>query len=63
MAKAVVPIQAFRKKFGDLNGEAIADRLQEFASQFLHELPKDAKAPKADVKTPDLADVHPVKAR
>ena len=37
MAKAVVPMRAFREKFGDLDGEAIGPELQELVSQFLHE--------------------------
>jgi nanoRNase/pAp phosphatase (c-di-AMP/oligoRNAs hydrolase) len=37
MAKAVVPIERFRQKFGDLNGPAITARIVEMAEQFLHE--------------------------
>jgi nanoRNase/pAp phosphatase (c-di-AMP/oligoRNAs hydrolase) len=37
MAKAVVPIDRFREKFGDLQGSAIAARILEMAEQFLHE--------------------------
>jgi nanoRNase/pAp phosphatase (c-di-AMP/oligoRNAs hydrolase) len=37
MAKAVVPIERFRAKFGDLNGRALTERLAEMAEQFLHE--------------------------
>jgi hypothetical protein len=37
MAKAVVPMRAFRDKFGDLPAEAIGPRLQELVAQFLHE--------------------------
>src|SRR5712691_380031 len=37
MAKAVMPLQAFQKKFGDLNADAIAGRLHELAAQFLSE--------------------------
>jgi len=35
MAKAIVPMRAFREKFGDLNGDAIGARLQELAHEFL----------------------------
>jgi nanoRNase/pAp phosphatase (c-di-AMP/oligoRNAs hydrolase) len=37
MAKAVVPIERFRGKFGDLDGPALTARLAEMAEQFLHE--------------------------
>jgi nanoRNase/pAp phosphatase (c-di-AMP/oligoRNAs hydrolase) len=37
MAKAVVPIEAFRERYGDLQGADITAKLQEMVSQFLHE--------------------------
>jgi nanoRNase/pAp phosphatase (c-di-AMP/oligoRNAs hydrolase) len=37
MAKAVVPMRAFREKFGDLDAEGITARLRELAAQFLRE--------------------------
>src|SRR5438067_7266187 len=37
MAKAVVPIERFRAKYGNLEGEAVAAKLAEMAAQFLHE--------------------------
>ncbi|MGH9145863.1 MAG: hypothetical protein ACRD1Q_04075 [Vicinamibacterales bacterium] len=37
MAKAVVPIEAFRERYGDLQSEDITAKLQEMVSQFLHE--------------------------
>src|SRR5436190_2340997 len=43
MAKAVMPVEAFRKKFGDLNADGIARRLHELAAQFLHEAPREHK--------------------
>jgi nanoRNase/pAp phosphatase (c-di-AMP/oligoRNAs hydrolase) len=44
MAKAVVPMRAFREKFGDLPGEEICRKLQEFAHEFLaHEVPAHEK--------------------
>ncbi len=52
MAKAVVPMRAFREKFGDLAGEAIGAKLQELVSQFLHEV---ATAPEKSDK-PDKSD-------
>ena len=35
--KAVVPMERFREKFGDLSGPAITARIAELAEQFLHE--------------------------
>ena len=43
MAKAVVPMRAFREKFGDLSGDEIGVRLQELVAQFLHEVPSAEK--------------------
>jgi nanoRNase/pAp phosphatase (c-di-AMP/oligoRNAs hydrolase) len=44
MAKAVVPLRAFREKFGELTAEQFADRILELMSQFLHEhQPPDKK--------------------
>ena len=37
MAKAVVPIERFREKFGDLSGPDITSHIAELAEQFLHE--------------------------
>jgi nanoRNase/pAp phosphatase (c-di-AMP/oligoRNAs hydrolase) len=37
MAKAVVPIERFRTKHGDLDAEGFTARLAEMADQFLHE--------------------------
>jgi nanoRNase/pAp phosphatase (c-di-AMP/oligoRNAs hydrolase) len=37
MAKAVVPVAAFREKFGDLGPEQLADRVLKLAHDFLHE--------------------------
>jgi nanoRNase/pAp phosphatase (c-di-AMP/oligoRNAs hydrolase) len=43
MAKAVVPIERFRQKFGELSGPAITARIAEIAEQFLHEPAIDKK--------------------
>src|SRR5260221_2868779 len=44
MAKAVVPMRAFREKFGDLSGEAIGARLRELVHEFLqHDAPASEK--------------------
>jgi len=37
MAKAVVPIDRFRQKFGDLAGADLTARIADMAEQFLHE--------------------------
>jgi hypothetical protein len=37
MAKAVVPIERFRAKYGSLDADAFTARLAEMAEQFLHE--------------------------
>src|SRR4051812_697058 len=63
MAKAVVPLRAFREKFGNLGGEEIARRLHDLVTQFLHDAPKDGKVHKADGRS-DPADLREeVKAR
>jgi nanoRNase/pAp phosphatase (c-di-AMP/oligoRNAs hydrolase) len=54
MAKAVVPMRAFREKYGNLAGEAIGPKLQELVSQFLHEAataPEKADKPDKVEKT------------
>jgi nanoRNase/pAp phosphatase (c-di-AMP/oligoRNAs hydrolase) len=43
MAKAVVPLHAFRRKFGDLEATGIGDRLQQLVTEFLHEPARDLK--------------------
>jgi nanoRNase/pAp phosphatase (c-di-AMP/oligoRNAs hydrolase) len=44
MAKAVIPMRAFRQKFGELNAEDIGARLQELVKDFLqHEAPVERK--------------------
>ena len=40
MAKAVVPLRAFREKFGDIPPDAIGAKLQEFAHEFLQHEPQ-----------------------
>jgi nanoRNase/pAp phosphatase (c-di-AMP/oligoRNAs hydrolase) len=48
MAKAVVPMAAFRAKFGDLDGPAIGQRLQALVHEFLqHEQPAPREVVKA----------------
>ena len=43
MAKAVVPIDRFRQKFGDLAGPDLTARIAEMAEQFLHEPANEKK--------------------
>jgi len=50
MAKAVIPIEQFRAKFGDLSGVGIAGRIGELAEEFLSEPASDKKL---HVKTAD----------
>jgi nanoRNase/pAp phosphatase (c-di-AMP/oligoRNAs hydrolase) len=48
MAKAVVPLRAFREKFGNLQADQFTDRVLELALEFLHEhQPADKKLVKA----------------
>jgi nanoRNase/pAp phosphatase (c-di-AMP/oligoRNAs hydrolase) len=47
MAKAVVPMGAFRSKFGDLDGAAIGERLQNIVHEFLQH---DQAAPREVAK-------------
>src|SRR5262245_5129167 len=50
MAKAVVPMRAFREKFGNIEAKDIPAKLQELAMQFLHEAKdKDLKTVKSEV--------------
>src|SRR4051812_35793501 len=53
MAKAVVPMRAFREKYGDLSGDDIGAKLQALAHEFLaHDLPSphDKKREPAGIK-------------
>jgi nanoRNase/pAp phosphatase (c-di-AMP/oligoRNAs hydrolase) len=43
MAKAVVPIDKFRQKYGDLEGAAMTSRIADMAEQFLRETTVDKK--------------------
>jgi nanoRNase/pAp phosphatase (c-di-AMP/oligoRNAs hydrolase) len=45
MAKAVMPVERFRVKFGDLSGIGIAARIGDLAEAFLHEATPERKAP------------------
>src|SRR5207248_5078721 len=61
MAKAVVPMRAFREKFGDLSGDAIGPKLQSLAHEFLQHEPvardgrdgkSELRSQKSEVKAP-----------
>jgi nanoRNase/pAp phosphatase (c-di-AMP/oligoRNAs hydrolase) len=43
MAKALVPVQAFRSKYGDFNADGMSRRLHEMAEQFLADAPREHK--------------------
>src|SRR5262249_680229 len=43
MAKAVVPVERFRDKFGDLSALGIASRIGEMAEEFLREAPAEKR--------------------
>jgi nanoRNase/pAp phosphatase (c-di-AMP/oligoRNAs hydrolase) len=64
MAKAIVPMQTFRTKFGDLQADAIAPRLHQLVEQFRHEAPregregKEGKSLKSEVKSEEEAKVR-----
>jgi len=45
MAKAVVPVERFRGKFGDLSGIGIAARIGDLAEQFLEDSAPERKTP------------------
>src|SRR5215213_3729805 len=47
MAKAVVPLQAFKDKFGNLQADQFTDRVLQLALDFLHEHPTSHKLVKA----------------
>ena len=50
MDKAVVPVQRFRDKFGDLEGGDVTARLHELVAQFLHDT-KEVKSQKLEGKS------------
>jgi hypothetical protein len=43
MAKAVVPVEKFREKFGDLQASEVTARIAEMAEQFLREAAAEKK--------------------
>jgi len=63
MAKAVVPMRAFREKFGDLDGEQIGERLRELMTDFLAHEAKEVKNQKLEGRTSEKTETEAVKAR
>ena len=63
MAKAVVPMRAFREKFGDLSGEDIGTRLDELVQEFLQHEPKEVRSGKSEVRSESKTEDEAVKAR
>ena len=63
MAKAVVPVQKFREKFGDLSASDVTSRLHDLMAHFLHEAPRDTKATKVDAKPETQSEHEEVKVR
>jgi len=59
MAKAVVPMRAFRDKFGDIAGDGICGRLHELMQEFLAHEPKEVKTQKSEGRS----EVEEVKTR
>jgi nanoRNase/pAp phosphatase (c-di-AMP/oligoRNAs hydrolase) len=71
MAKAVVPLRAFREKFGDPDPKGLSRLLQGLVHQFLHEGPKegkigrveDGRAAKAEARSESSAEPEELKVR
>jgi hypothetical protein len=49
MAKAVVPMRAFRDKFGELSGDDIGRKLRDLVQDFLQHEQKDVRNVKSEV--------------
>jgi nanoRNase/pAp phosphatase (c-di-AMP/oligoRNAs hydrolase) len=43
MAKAVVPLEGFRKRFGEIDERQMSEKLIDLLQEFLHETPEDKK--------------------
>jgi nanoRNase/pAp phosphatase (c-di-AMP/oligoRNAs hydrolase) len=65
MAKGVVPMRAFREKFGELDPKSLSRLLQSLVGQFLHEGPKEGKPTRgaAEARSEASAEPEEVKAR
>jgi hypothetical protein len=51
MAKAVVPMSAFREKYGIRDTSEIGPKLQDMVGQFLHEATRQKSDEKEEVRT------------
>jgi nanoRNase/pAp phosphatase (c-di-AMP/oligoRNAs hydrolase) len=56
MAKAVVPMRAFREKFGDIGSEDIGARLRELVHEFLTHETKESRSQKVEVRSSEKED-------
>jgi len=56
MAKAVVPMRAFREKFGDIGSDEIGARLQELVHEFLTHEAKEGRSQKVEVRSSEKED-------
>jgi nanoRNase/pAp phosphatase (c-di-AMP/oligoRNAs hydrolase) len=63
MAKAVIPMRAFREKFGDLQADDIGARLHDLVAQFLHEAPREVRSQKLEVRSEGRNESEEVKSR
>ena len=63
MAKAVVPMRAFREKFGDLGSEHIGARLRDMVQDFLAHEAKDVRSQKSEVRSSEKIEHEAVKSR
>jgi nanoRNase/pAp phosphatase (c-di-AMP/oligoRNAs hydrolase) len=57
-AKAVVPMRAFREKYGSLDSKGISVLLHDLVEQFLHEGPREGKATRGDDGRPARSEHH-----
>jgi nanoRNase/pAp phosphatase (c-di-AMP/oligoRNAs hydrolase) len=56
MAKAVMPMRAFREKFGDIGSEDIGARLRELVHEFLTHETKESRSQKVEVRSSEKED-------
>jgi nanoRNase/pAp phosphatase (c-di-AMP/oligoRNAs hydrolase) len=56
MAKAVMPMRAFREKFGDIGSEDIGARLRELVHEFLTHETKEGRSQKVEVRSSEKED-------
>ena len=63
MAKAAIPMRAFREKFGDIQADDIGARLHDLVAQFLHEAQKEVRSLKSEVRSDGRSETEEVKSR